>query len=84
MAGWVLLIGSVGIALAPTSVGIAINMLNDAKSLNSTPGRIVIITASLLTAAAGPARLEGRIKLLGFIKIGFDYEIPDTKFCDDL
>ena len=36
---------SLGIALAPTSVGIALNLLNDAKFLNSTPGRIIITAA---------------------------------------
>ena len=36
---------SVGIALAPTSVGIALNMLNEVKFLNSTPGQIIITAA---------------------------------------
>jgi Kef-type K+ transport system membrane component KefB len=36
---------SLGIALAPTSVGIALNLLNDAKFLNSTPGQIIITAA---------------------------------------
>ena len=33
---------------------------------------------------AGPLRFEGRIKLFGFIKVGFDFEFEGTKFCTDL
>merc|ERR1719424_718262 len=35
----------IGIALAPTSVGISLNMLGSAKMLNSTPGQTIITAA---------------------------------------
>jgi Kef-type K+ transport system membrane component KefB len=36
---------SIGVALAPTSVGISLNMLGSAKMLNSTPGQTIITAA---------------------------------------
>lgn len=36
---------SIGVALAPTSVGISLNMLGSSKMLNSTPGQTIITAA---------------------------------------